>query len=314
MMRLIAFTLANVVAACSVMQGAAAMPSSTNSTLKIHISDVASFYELYAATAGHPTADQLQRNYLDPGSDGLHRLAKLRDVTAASIAEAIAQHPQIYADARRCMDVLPRVRQRAAAALRTLEKLYPEMQIRPATIAVGRGKPIGVTDAEGVIIGLEALCAVTWMELNVEDRFVHVIAHEYAHVQQALRSPILYNDAKPTVLEESLIEGAAEFTAELISGSVSYTNFKAMAKGDEKAIESAFLADQDKTDLSAWLYNGTLTKPGDLGYWVGYRIVKSYYLHAANKRQALRDILAMTDPQAFLAKSGWHPLHERKPR
>jgi uncharacterized protein YjaZ len=45
-------------------------------------------------------------------------------------------------------------------------------------------------------------------------------------------------------------------------------------------------------------------RPGDLGYWVGYRIVKSYYQHAADQRQAFREILKMTDPKAFLAKSG----------
>ena len=30
------------------------------------------------------------------------------------------------------------------------------------------------------MIGLEALCAVTWLEPDPEARFVHVIAHEYA--------------------------------------------------------------------------------------------------------------------------------------
>lgn len=28
---------------------------------------------------------------------------------------------------------------------------------------------------------------------------------------------------------------------------------------------------------------------------------------ASDKRQALREILEMTDPKAFLARSGWHP-------
>jgi hypothetical protein len=37
------------------------------------------------------------------------------------------------------------------------------------------------------------------------------------------------------------------------------------------------------------------------------RIVKSYYEHAADKHQALRDIFEMKDPEAFLAGSGWHP-------
>ena len=31
-------------------------------------------------------------------------------------------------------------------------------------------------------------------------------------------------------------------------------------------------------------YNGSLDKQGDLGYWVGYGIVKSYYEHASDKR------------------------------
>ena len=275
--------------------------------LDIHIDDVARFYQVYNGANGHPTAEQLQHDYIDPGSDGLHRLAQLRNVTGVSMAEAIAKHPQIYADARRSMAFLAPVRRRVAAALHKLGQLYPEAEFPPVTIAVGRGKPVGVTDAKGVMIGLEALGAVTWLEPNIEDRFVHVIAHEYAHVQQALRAPAVYNDPRPTVLEESLIEGAAEFTAELTSGSVSDTDLKQITKGREKEIETAFVADKDKTDLSKWLYNGTLTKPGDLGYWVGYRIIKSYYQHSSDKRQALRQILEMTDPKALLARSGWYP-------
>jgi hypothetical protein len=77
--------------------------------------------------------------------------------------------------------------------------------------------------------------------------------------------------------------------------------------GHETEIEIAFVPDEDKTDLSKWLYNGTIDKVGDLGYWVGYRIVKSYYQHAADKRQAIRGILEMSDPKAFLARSGWRP-------
>jgi predicted Zn-dependent protease DUF2268 len=275
--------------------------------LDIQIDDVARFYRVYNRANGHPTAEQLQHDYIDPGSDGLHRLAQLRNVTGVSIAEAIAKHPEIYADARRSLVFLASVRRRVIVALHKLGQLYPEAEFPPVTIAVGRGKPVGVTDAKGVMIGLEALGAVTWLEPNIEDRFVHVIAHEYGHVQQALRAPALYNDPRPTVLEASLIEGAAEFTAELTSGSVSDTDLKQITKGREQELETAFVADQDKTDLSKWLYNGTLTKPGDLGYWVGYRIIKSYYQHSRDKRQALRQILEMTDPKALLAKSGWYP-------
>ncbi len=273
----------------------------------IHIEDVAAFYRLYDAAGGHPTAAALQTDYLDPGSPGLHRLASLRRVTGPAIAAAIEAHPEIYANARHCMTVLPSGRRRAAGALRRLGQLYPQAKFPPVTIAIGRGKPVGVTDAGGVMIGLEALCAVTWLEPDPEARFVHVIAHEYAHVQQAIAAPALYDKPNPTVLELSLIEGAAEFTAELISGSVSERFLKAANRGHELAIETAFVDDEDKTDVSAWLYNGTLSKPGDNGYWVGYRIAKAYYLHARDKRRALAEILGMTNAKAFLAKSGWRP-------
>ncbi|MDT7812416.1 MAG: hypothetical protein QOJ42_2332 [Acidobacteriaceae bacterium] len=164
---------------------------------------------------------------------------------------------------------------------------------------MGVGSP-----ATGLQIGLEALCATDWLNPNVEDRFVHVIAHEYAHVQQV---PALVDDEHPTVLELSLVEGAAELTAELISGEVAYSQLSASTEGREKEIETAFVSDDNKTDLSKWLNNSTLEKPGDLGYWVGYRIVKSYYQHASDKRQAFREILEMTDPKAFLSKSDWYP-------
>ncbi len=295
--------------ACAVVFGAPRKATPTGSGPAsgpvIQIEDVTLFYKVYDAAGGHPTADQLQHDYLDAGSDGLHHLAEARRVTGTAIAKNLAAHPEMYSDAKRCLAVLPRVRERLQAALLKLAQLYPDAKFPPVTIAVGRGKPVAIgSPASGVQVGLECLCATNWLNPNVEDRFVHVIAHEYAHVQQARA---LVDDEHPTVLEMSLIEGAAEFTAEMISGEVGYSQFKVSTKGHEKEIETAFVPDEDKTDISKWLFNSTLEKPGDLGYWVGYRIVKSYYQHAPDKTQAFREILQMTDPKAFLAKSGWYP-------
>jgi hypothetical protein len=271
----------------------------------IQLEDVDRFYKVYDAAGGHPTAEQLQHDYIDPGSEGLHHFAEVRNVSGVSIAKTLAEHPEIYSGARRCMEVLPRVRQRLQVAFQELGRLYPEVRFPPVTIVVGRGRPVAIGGpTNGVEVGLEALCATDWLNPNVEDRFVHVIAHEYAHVQ---RAPAATHEEHPTVLEISLIEGAAEFIAELISGDVAYGEFHASTTGREKEIETAFVGDEDKTELSQWVGNSTREKPGDLGYWVGYRIVKSYYQHAADKRQAIGEILKMSDPKPFLAKSGWHP-------
>lgn len=280
-------------------------PSASNPGPVIDTTDVDRFFALYDATGGHPTASQLQQDYLDGGTEGLKVLARLRDVTGPRIAEAMAKSPQMYADARRCVTVLPRVRERLVAAFAKLAAIYHEATFPPVTIAVSRTRPVGVgSPVTGVQIGLEALCATHWMNPDVEDRFVYVIAHEFAHVQQVRE---LVDDPHPTVLEGSLVEGAADFIGELIAGDVSYAYLPAMTKGRETEIETAFVPDVDSRDVSKWLYNSTMEKPSDLGYWVGYRIVKAYYLRAADKRAAIREILQMRDPKAFLARSTWSP-------
>ncbi|MGN7833466.1 DUF2268 domain-containing putative Zn-dependent protease [Pseudoxanthomonas sp. 22568] len=271
----------------------------------VDIDDVERFYRLYDSVQGHPSAEQLQRDYLDAGSEGLHHFAKARRITGEAIAANLAKNPQAYIDAKRCMEVLPDTRNRLRASLRKLVELYPEARLPTVTIAVGRGKPVGTASADtGVQIGLEALCATDWLNPDLEDRFVHVIAHEYVHVQQV---PAFVETEQATVLESALMEGAAEFVGELISGEVAYLHLKQNTKGQELAIETKFQADMDKRDLSDWIYNSKPGNPGDLGYWVGYRIVKSYYQNASDKRQALRDIIGLQDARAFLARSGWRP-------
>jgi hypothetical protein len=276
---------------------------------RIVTEDVTRFYAIYDAARGHPTAEQLDRDYLAPGTQGLREFASLRNVTGARIAATIAARPEIYADARRCLAVLPAVTRRVTTALERLSTLYPEAKSAPVTLVVGRGKPVGITSPSGVTMGLDALCAADFMDPNLEDRFVHTIAHEYGHVQQPAAVQALDNQPGATVLESSLMEGVAEFTAELISGSVGNYQHKAWTKGREAEIEAAFARDEGKTDLSMWLYNGPgdAAHPSDLGYWVGYRIVKAYYLHARDKHAALKEIFDMPDPKAFLAKSGWTP-------
>jgi hypothetical protein len=281
--------------------------SAPASGVEIQTEDVTRFYKVYDDASGHPTAAQIQQYYLDPGSEGLHHLMKVRNVTAERIAEAIRTQPDLYTSARTCLAALPRVRDRLNAAFQKLLILYPEAQKPPVTIAVGRGRPLAISGpGDGVQIGLEAMCAPNASFLNpkVDDRFVHVIAHEYIHSQQ---DRTLSNEEHPTVLERSLLEGAAEFMGELISGDVAYGAFRASTAGHEKEIEARFANDVDKTDLSDWVDNTTPKKLGDLGYWVGYRIVKAYYQRALEKHAAIREIIGIADAHGFLAKSGWYP-------
>ena len=270
---------------------------------------MALFYRVYDAAGGRPSAEQLQREYLDAGSDGLRTFASERRTTAERIAEAIARRPEMYERARSCADGLPRVRERLQSAMATLAELYPDARFPPVTLAIGRGRPVAIgSPVTGLQIGVEALCAADFFHADLEDRFVYVIAHEYAHVQQA---PALAEREDLTVLERSLLEGAAELIAERIAGDVAYAHLRTQAAGREAEIEAAFVAEMDRTDFSNWLDNTGSHPSPDLGYWVGYRIVRAYYENAPDKRQAIRDILQMTDARAFLAASGWTPASMR---
>ena len=154
----------------------------------------------------------------------------------------------------------------------------------------------------GGVVGMSGLQMTVRPGETAEDRLVHLVAHEYAHVEQP-------EGGSETVLVQSLKEGVAELIAELISGSIANSHLPIWVKGREVAIGEAFLAAKDSTKLSAWLYAGVGTpeKPGDLGYWVGYRIAKSYYGRARNKREAIRTLLLLADPDAILRDSGWRP-------
>lgn len=278
-------------------------------------SDVERFYRVYEAADGRPSAEQLDRDYLAPGSQGLHEFMKLRNVSGARMADAMAKSPATWADARRCLAALPAVKRRLVTAFDKLASAYPEAKFPAVTIVVGRGRPVGITNPSGVTIGLEALCGANFMNPNLEDRFVRVIAHEYGHIQQPDDVQALeVGMPGATLLRMSLIEGAAEFTSELITGDVANWQHKAWTRGHEAEIEAAFVRDMDKTEVSAWLNNGPgdAAHPGDLGYWVGHRIVKAYYDRAKDKRQALREIYDIRDPHAFLEKSGWRPAVVRR--
>lgn len=287
--------------------GSTSMASGKRASVpEIRTEDVQRFYRVYAQANGHPAAIDLDSQYLAPGTRGLMDFVKARHITGAGIAAAIEKKPEIFAGARSCAATLPIVRQRLAIALQKLGELYQASSFPPVTIVIGEGRTGGTTSNAGVLMGLETLCGSAMLGADKTSGFVRLIAHEYIHVQQ----PLAQQDIPHiNLLTAALVEGGAEFLGERISGGVGNAQLSIWTKGREREIEEQFVKDQDETDLKKWLWNGpgTPDRPGDLGYWVGYRIVRAYYERAQDKRAAIRDIILMKDPKAFLHDSGWNP-------
>jgi hypothetical protein len=300
-------TLGAALLASSAGHAADAPAPQNTARVAIVTSDVDRFYALYDDPVIAEQPDVLAARYLADASPGLVEFMAMRRITPERVAKALREKPDLYRDARSCANTLGKVRGRLTAAADRLAELYPPAIFPPITIAMSRGTPVAAANGKGLYVSLEALCAAKFFEADDEDRFVHVIAHEYVHAQQPLAQVESDSDS---VLHAALVEGAAEFVAEQISGSAAATHLHRWTAGREAAVERDFLAEKDgKANDSRWVYNqlGTPDWPGDLAYWVGYRIVKSYYNRAPDKEAALKAIIEMRDPAAFLAESGWRP-------
>jgi uncharacterized protein YjaZ len=61
------------------------------------------------------------------------------------------------------------------------------------------------------------------------------------------------------------------------------------------------------SDLSRWLFQGdrSTDRPADLGYYIGYKICEAFYRRAPDKSEAIRQIIRLTDAEAFLQESGY---------
>ena len=269
---------------------------------RIDTSDVVSFYRIYDAADGRPSAYDLSA-YVDSPSAGVVGFIPNRIESADNLSAVIASQREVYANARGCSERLSGVPERVRAAFLALEELYPDARFADTFILIGANNSGGTANPDALMIGLEVVCRSDAPDsAPFENRLTHLITHEMIHsLQRGFEGD--------TILAQSLNEGAAEFLTELVSGRIANGHLIEWTQGRELEIERRFHSEMRSRNLRNWLYNGVGTReaPGDLGYWVGYRIVRAYYERQTDKRRAVREILAATDAAAFLAASGWRP-------
>jgi hypothetical protein len=206
---------------------------------------------------------------------------------------------------------------------RRLAALDPDAVFPPVYFVIGQFNSGGTTGPSGQLIGTEmhgADASTPLDELSSWERggvgkidgLPGIVTHELMHTQQAHAQDRIdggSGSSKPTLLAQSLEEGCASFLASTVMGRKFEADASPYGLAHEHDLWVEFQRDMNGTDASRWLYQGDRAKdrPADLGYFMGARICGAYYQHAADKRQAIRDIFAMPDPPAFLARSGYAP-------
>jgi uncharacterized protein YjaZ len=183
--------------------------------------------------------------------------------------------------------------------------LVPGAKARPVYFVVGNGISGGTVtrgSSPVVLIGVELMGNPSGVPKTVAHEFVHTL-QDYPWLGALAGGPSFL---RGTVLRYSIMEGSASFIADLVTGSHSHNEW---AEAHEAELWSDFQRDLHSKDYGLWLYNGRDTRrgerPPDLGYWMGYRIVESYYLRASDKLRALHEILTIRDFDEFLRASGY---------
>jgi hypothetical protein len=317
---LLTFNLKSLVALPLLMLAAATCPAQTRLShnpedARLVTSDIPNFWRVFDKASLQNAAELFEKEYIEPGSAGLHDFVKSRIGNSLALAAKVAERPRYYAGIREstlAIDREPKIKQSIRASFARLKKLYPDAVFPDVYFVIGRMNSAGTTSSNGLLIGVEMNARsdntpveeLSPWEAAVTGQIAslpNIVAHELIHYQQP-PSP-----EKPTLLERSLREGAADFVGEIISGGIINRVQRAYGDAHEQALWDEFQKEMSGYDLSNWLYQGDKSKdrPADLGYYVGYRICDTLYRRAADKTEALRRIINITDAPAFLKESGY---------
>jgi uncharacterized protein YjaZ len=199
------------------------------------------------------------------------------------------------------------------ASFKKLKEIYPDARFPNVYFVIGRMNAGGTVTFKGLLIGVEmygktddaSVAELTgWKKASVSriEEIPFIVAHELVHYQQKYGL-----DGELSLLGKSLHEGSADFIGELIAGGSINQQLHEYGNPREKQLWLEFKKEMNNKDTSNWLYQGDKAKdkPADLGYYVGYKIVESYYNKAKDKKQAIKDILDIKDFNGFLKASGY---------
>jgi len=304
---------------------ATAFAQANHSAIQLVTSDIPNFWKAYDASQPGNREEAFQKLYFNPGSPGLADFVKLRIESAKALATAVDQsYPKFYATVRRFTLEVDKQRGAILKYLDRFQELYPEAHFPTVYFVIGRLTSGGTTSDRGLLIGTEVNSLgpnVDSSEINPSFRLAMgtsnhiplIVVHELTHTQRKRSGRITI----PGMLDKCIGEGAADFMTELIANSSinAYSKQWAEARHDELFQRFARDMAEKPGDASKWVYNYYQTakdEPADLGYWIGNVICRSYYDQAKDKREAIRNIVTLTDVETIVRNSRYAWLLESR--
>lgn len=287
-------------------------------TSKVNDDDAQRFARLFSATSGRPTAEQVQRGYLDHAGRGVQVFTDGRIENAQNLAAAIAKEPDRYAYAiKTCLPLLNGLNGELRATYLAYHGLLPDMPLPEVYVVFGAGNSGGTASADAQVMGLEVVCGPGTTPEQFAQTMRSMFGHETVHSWQPEPSRAAMKDL---LLFAALREGVPDYLATLVTGKTPGPERAKWAREREQWLWEEFNRDRARlpdpeapgaeTIFRRWFANyGSAPEgwPFEAGYWIGMRIAEHYVAQAADKRAAIRDLIELKDPAAILAASGYSP-------
>ena len=304
------------------------------SNKNIVTTDIDNFWDAYDnITATKDTAAQkqyLNKLFIDKGSEGLHSMIQARNYTAKEYLNAINKYPKFWTSIRKDTYRAKTVSNELELGVSKLKILYPALKPAKIYFTVGALRSNGNTLENSILIGSELAFTnkntpvdelpeylshlSSFFQSEPSKNIVFLNVHEYVHTQQK-------TTIGEILLGQTVIEGAAEFVAELALNTQSPNPQIQFGRENEERIKAKYELEMFSPNLYNWIWNSAKNEFGmrDLAYFIGYRICESYYTGSNNKPEAIKQMIELdyNDETAlitFVEKSGYFskPLKEYK--
>jgi Predicted Zn-dependent protease (DUF2268) len=255
--------------------------------------DIGNFWKAFDDFRKDTTKNPFGSEYIDIGSPGVKGFIPNRIESAEHLYTIVKQRSADYEKVRISTLRIREKEKQCRSAFYALKYWYPEARYPPVYFVIGAYNSGGTFNEDGLFIGAEKQSDIN----NVP----YIVAHELIHFQQKNWME------NPTLLQQSIIEGSADFIGELISGRNINQEANDYGNRNEERLCREFVSRMDSANYIDWLYgvSGKDDRPNDLGYWMGYKITEQYFRKSVDKKQAIIEITDIKDYKEFLQKSGF---------
>jgi hypothetical protein len=267
--------------------------------------DIDHFWEAYdelkTCKTFFDSISTIQNVYLNRATNGLKDLIEKRDFVADKFVFTLQKKSSFYDSVRQNTYQVKQAEPLIEVVFNKLKSIYPNFKPFKACFAIGFMQTGGTVSNRFILVGTELMAS--GKAEGVPLRIKSIIAHECIHTQQP--DTLAKNVIVCPQLSSCLREGAANFIGELLTGETNYNEVNKYGEKNEKKLWEEFKSTLCVNNVKNWMYNADNVKdrPADLGYYIGYKICQAYYNNATDKKQAVIDIIEITDPISFLQKS-----------